>query len=106
MLESAYQNKIIKRLEHTFPECIIFKNDPIYRQGVPDLIVLYLDRWIALEVKTSSTAEHQPNQDYYVERLNSMSYAAFIFPENENEVFHAIQYTFDAPRPTRLLKSK
>lgn len=98
MRESAFQAKLIRELEATFPGCIILKNDANNRQGIPDLIVLFGDRWAALEVKASWFAPHQPNQDYYVERMDEMSFAAFICPENKQEIIDEIQATFGARR--------
>lgn len=92
MLESKYQAQLIKKLEAMFEGCVILKNDPNYRQGFPDLLILFNEQWAALEVKQSSKAAHQPNQDYYIDRLNYMSFAAFIYPENEREVLDAIQH--------------
>lgn len=94
MRENAYQAKIIKRLKREFPGCVVLKNDPSYLQGVLDLIVLYQDLWAALEVKASARASVRPNQEYYVELFNEMSFASFIYPENEEDVFDALQSTF------------
>lgn len=93
MRENEYQSKIIKRLKKDFPGCVVLKNDPNYIQGIPDLIMLYGDRWVALEVKANNRARHQPNQDYYILKMNEMSYAAFIYPENEEDVFNELQST-------------
>ena len=91
MRERDYQAYLIKKLKAMFPGCVVLKNDPNYIQGFPDLTIFYGDRWAALEVKQDKAAGHQPNQDYYVEYLNGMSYAAFIFPENEREVLDEVQ---------------
>ena len=72
----------------------VLKNDPNYIQGIPDLTVLYKDRWAALECKKSSTEHHQPNQDYYIQTMGAMSYAAFVYPENREEVLHELQQAF------------
>lgn len=94
MLERDYQKRLIKRLRDKFPNCIIVKNDAQLKQGIPDLLVLYSNKWVALEVKKSETAHHQPNQDIYVERMNEMSYASFIYPENEDQVFKELEEVF------------
>lgn len=88
--ENIYQRAFIKRLKKEFPGSIILKNDPNYIQGIPDLLLLVGDRWFALEVKRSSSASHQPNQDYYVNRMNEMSAAYYVYPENEDEVIDEI----------------
>ena len=98
MVESQYQKHVIKRLREEFPECVILKNDPDYLQGVPDLLVLYNDRWAMLEVKASAKARVQNNQAYYVDALNRMSYSSFIYPENEDKVFYDLQSAFSTRR--------
>lgn len=90
-LERDFQAKLIKELKITFKGCIIVKNDPNYIQGIPDLLILYNDRWAALEVKKSEHAHHQPNQEYYVDLMNQMSFAAFIYPENKEEILYELQ---------------
>lgn len=94
MLERDYQKKLIDKLEILFPGCFVLKNDPGYLQGVPDLLVLYGDRWAMLEVKTSAKAATRPNQTYYVELLDRMSFAAFVYPSNEEEVLDALTRAF------------
>lgn len=95
MLENKFQAKLIKELKKEFPGCMVLKNDPTYLQGVPDLLVLYKDKWASLEVKKSATAKHQPNQDYYVDKMNEMSHSAFIFPENKDQVLDDLRKTFN-----------
>ena len=94
MLESKFQAKLIKDLENEFPGCLVLKNDSSYKQGIPDLSIFYRDKWAMLECKKDKTAGHQPNQDVYVERLNGMSYAAFIFPENREEILSELRQVF------------
>ena len=92
MLERNYQAKLIKKLYAMFPDnTVVLKNDAHYLQGFPDLLILHNDRWAILETKKGRDAHHQPNQDYYVDMLDHMSYAAFIFPENEEEVVREVQ---------------
>ena len=90
-LERDFQAKLIEELKVMFKGCIIVKNDPNYIQGIPDLLILYNDRWAALEVKKSATAHHQPNQEYYVDLMDQMSFAAFIYPENKEEILYELQ---------------
>lgn len=94
MKESIFQAKVIRRLKEVFPGCVVLKNDPLYTQGVPDLLVLWREHWFALEVKKSRDAPLQPNQKYYVKTMAAMSYCVFIFPENEEDVFNELQRTF------------
>lgn len=102
MLESAYQSQLIKELENRFPGCVVLKNDSGYLQGIPDLLVLYRDRWAMLEVKSNENAPTQPNQAYYVDMLETMSFAAFIYPENEEDVLNDLEETFASRRSSRL----
>lgn len=98
MKEGAYQTKLIKKLKKLLPGAIVLKNDSGYIQGIPDLLVLWKDKWAALEVKVSADAPTQPNQPYYVEKMDDMSYAAFVHPENESEVLIGIQQAFGVGR--------
>lgn len=102
MLESKYQSQLIERLEELFPGCVILKNDTDYLQGVPDLLVLYNDRWAMLEVKRAADAPQQPNQAYYVDLFDVMSFGAFIFPENEEDVLRDLQQSFGSRRRSRI----
>lgn len=98
MLENKYQAGLIKRIKLLFPGCIVLKNDPTYIQGIPDLLVLYNKRWAVLEVKKNKTASHRPNQDFYVDKMNRMSFARYIYPENEKEVLNDLERTFKPKR--------
>lgn len=91
MLENKFQSDLIKEIENRFPGCLIMKNDPNYIQGIPDLLILYKDKWASLECKKSEKSKHRPNQDYYVEKMNDMSFSAFIFPENKEEVLNDLE---------------
>jgi hypothetical protein len=103
--EGQYQSKIIKKLEDVFPGCTVIKVDAGYRQGFPDLLVLWGEYWAALEVKKSPSSTTQPNQDYYIEKLDNMSFAAYIYPEAEEEVLGALQQAFGSPRRTCVSQS-
>ena len=93
-LESLYQAELIKKLKKSFPGCIVLKNDPNYIQGFPDLTVLCGKHWALLEVKRRYNAKTRPNQKHYVSLGKKMSYATFIYPENETEVFRALSRLF------------
>ena len=89
--ESKFQKQLVETIESKFPGCFVMKNDSSYIQGIPDLTVLYKDRWGMLEVKKSASANHRPNQDYYVAQMNHDSFAAFIYPENKDYILDALQ---------------
>ena len=94
---SGYQYKLKKKLEAMFPGCVILRNDPQSNfQGVPDLTILYKDKWATLEVKRSAKAPRQPNQVHYIEKFDEMSFAAFIHPGNEEEVLGDLQLAFSS----------
>ena len=94
MLESKFQAKLKKDLQNMFPGCIVTKLDANCIQGIPDLLILYKDKWATLECKKSANAKKQPNQDYYVELMDKMSFARFICPENKEEVLNELQQVF------------
>jgi hypothetical protein len=96
--ESSFQKGLIDKIEELFPDCIIMKNDPNYIQGIPDLLILHGDKWASLECKKSAKASHQPNQDYYISKMNGMSYARFVSPENEEEVLSELQQALSIER--------
>lgn len=91
-LESGFQDRLISDLKTRFPGCMTFKMDQF--QGVPDLLVLYKDRWAALECKRSATAKRQPNQEYYVGLMDDMSFSRFVCPENKEEVLDELSRSF------------
>lgn len=95
MNEPAYQAYLKKKLKEMFPGCIVQKEDSQSIQGIPDLLILYKNRWASLEVKKDERADHQPNQDYYVDKMNDMSFSRFIFPENEEAVLNELTLFFD-----------
>ena len=94
MKESKFQSNLIKKIKNTFEGCIVMKTDPNYIQGLPDILILYKDKWAALECKKSSKAHHQPNQSYFVDIMNKMSFSRFIYPENEKGSIPALNPTF------------
>lgn len=104
MLENKFKTELVAEIEEMFPGCIVVHLDPNEIQGIPDLLVLYENKWAALEGKKSANAPHRPNQDYYVNLMNEMSFASFIYPENKEEVLYELQQAFRIRRPTRVLR--
>lgn len=94
MRESRYQADLTDKLRVILPGCFILKNDPSYIQGVPDLTILFENRWAMLEIKRNSRASVQPNQGYYIELLDEMSFASFIEPSTEEDVLYELQRSF------------
>lgn len=95
MKENKFQSDLKKEIKKRFPGCIITKLDSSDIQGIPDLLVLYKNKWAALEVKKDASASKRPNQEYYVARMNEMSFSKFIFPENKEDVLNELQQAFD-----------
>ena len=96
MRENQYQAGLKKRLKSMFPGCLVTKLDSSDIQGIPDLLVLYKNKWATLENKRNANASHRPNQDYYVEKMNEMSFSRFIYPENKKEVLDELRRTFES----------
>lgn len=91
-LERGFQDRLIDKLKDLFPGCMVFKMDQI--QGIPDLLILYKDKWASLECKRTARAKKQPNQEYYVGKMNEMSFSRFVSPENKEEVLDELQQIF------------
>ena len=104
--ESDFQAALIKDLETRFEGSIVTKLDSGHIQGIPDLLVLYEDKWAALECKAGAKEAHRPNQDWYVEHMNQMSYASFIYPENKEKVLNEIEQSFKSSGTARVSKPK
>jgi len=105
-LESTFERDTIAEIKRQLPGCIVLKNDSGLRQGIPDRIVLYYDKWAALEFKRSwveAQEQHlRPNQGYYVHTMNNMSFAAFIYPENKDEVLDGLLRALQPRRQARV----
>lgn len=106
MLERTFQASLIKDIKKLFPGSIVIKTDPTYIQGLPDLLILFKNKWAALECKKGNKASKRPNQEYYVNLMNSMSFARFIDPTTKKEVLNELQQAFRVGRETRLPKCK
>lgn len=91
-LESGFQDNLKKELEKLFPGCMVFKMEQV--QGIPDLLVLYKNKWASLENKKSANAKKQPNQEYYVKLMDNMSFSRFIYPENKDDILNELQKFF------------
>ena len=94
MLENKFKSDLSKEIQNMLPGCFVLHLDPNEIQGIPDLLVLYRNKWATLEGKKNARATHQPNQDYYVDLMNRMSFSAFIYPENKQEVLDQLYYYF------------
>lgn len=93
-LESEFVPELKEELNHRFPGCFIIKLDANQYQGIPDLLVLWKDRWAVLETKRGRTSKNQPNQEYYVDKFGEMSFAAFVHPRNCEQVLDDMERAF------------
>ena len=98
--ESKFQAELIIELKKMFPGCFVLKNDANYIQGIPDLTILYETKWAMLECKRSLNESYQPNQEYYIEELDDMSFASMICPENREAVLYELQQSLSSRRAT------
>ena len=94
MNENKFQADLKKELKKLFPGAVITKLDSSDTQGIPDLLILYKNKWATLEVKRNAMASKRPNQEYYVRMMDDMSFSRFIFPENKEEVLHELCEAF------------
>ena len=104
--ESEFQSGLIKELKSMFKGCLVMKLDARYINGIPDLLILYKDKWATLECKKNESSSKRPLQPYYVELMNKMSFSRFINPENKEEVLHDLQQAFGSTRTTRVPRGK
>ena len=89
--ESAFQSEVIHELKRRWPGCVVMKNMTGAKDGFPDITVYIGAIWAMLECKRSKNAPHRPNQDWWVDNLNRMGFARFIFPENRKEVMRDLE---------------
>lgn len=106
MLEGGFKTKLVKEIKSRLEGSEVFHLNPFDKQGIPDLLILYKKKWGVLEGKKDSKSSHRPNQDYYVDKFNKMSFARFISPENKEEVLDELEQTFRPKRNTRSIGSK
>lgn len=103
--ESAFQTRFVKKLRDMFPGAIILKNDANYQQGIPDWVLMWGPHWALLEIKPQrprSSADFEVNQEWFIAHADEMSFGACVYPENEQEVLHALQQTFRPQGSARL----
>lgn len=94
--ESKFQSDLRKEIEERIPGALVLKNDSSWLQGIPDLTVLYKDKWAFLECKREESAVHQDNQDYYIEAFKNYTYTSFIYPENKEVVLDELQRSLES----------
>lgn len=90
--EGTFQDDLKRQIYDLFPDCRIFKMDQ--HQGIPDLLILWRDKWAMLECKRWCSASKRPNQDIWVNHYDKMSFARFVNPQNVEEVLDELQQAF------------
>ena len=95
MKENKFQSDLKKEIKNKFPGCIVTKLDANDIQGIPDLLILYNKKWATLGNKKSEKASKQPNQEYYVNKMDNMSFSRFIYPENKEETLKELTQFFN-----------
>jgi hypothetical protein len=102
MREADYQQNLVTEIYRSFQnyigaqplhDIIVYVTDPNYLQGIADLMVFYrpTGKFAMLEVKLSAKSKEQPNQRWYIEHWGQTIFAAFIYPENQEEVLLALR---------------
>lgn len=104
--KNGYQSKLIKAIKETFPGSIVLKNNANLNPGISDLLVLYEDKWCAIEVKRDAHAPYQPGQEYYLEKMGKMSCAMTAYPENHKDTINGLQHAFQPDGGPRLPERK
>jgi hypothetical protein len=98
-LESDFESDLRRDVTQLIlPGSYMFKLDSSQQQGIPDRLILWRDRWAILEVKRSANSPFRPNQEWYIDQFNQMSYSSVIYPENKEAVLNELQYAFGARR--------
>ena len=103
--EGKFKTKLKQEIMERLPGSMVFYLNPNDIPGIPDLEVLYQDRWAVLEAKNSEAEYYRDlkrdeklAQQYYVDKMNKMSFAAFIFPENKEELLNAMETALRSSR--------
>lgn len=84
--KSWFKGEVKSRISH-----VRMYEPKTWKRGDPDLIILGLCMWAALEFKKEEGADRQPNQEYKTDYLNSIGYARFVEPENAEEVLDDLE---------------
>lgn len=90
--ESQFKGELYNEIRERFPGSEVVPNDANYIQGFPDGTVLFPNgRYFLLEGKKTEKSSRRPNQEYYVEESPLSPNAAFVSPENKEEVLAELE---------------
>lgn len=97
--EGTFKTKLIGEIEKEFPDCIVTKLEADFKAGIPDILIVNGKQWVTLEAKKSKAdvtkqRRNKDAQDYYVARMNKMSYSSYVYPENKEEVLNELKVFF------------
>lgn len=88
--ESYYQDKIIKFLQKTYPDAVVWKEaaGPYSRQGIPDITFIKDGRYYGFEVKRPYVGVLSKIQEQMIERLRAAGAVAEVvtFPEDVQKI--------------------
>lgn len=84
--EAKFQAKIISWLKKQGCLPIKYEQNATTKAGIPDIIFFKEGFWGALEVKKSKTAKFQPLQKEMIAKMDEMSWARAVYPENWDEI--------------------
>lgn len=91
--KKKFKDDFGKRMEKHDQQYDIIENKS-QRRSTLDTIFLGRRVWAALEFKKEKGASEQPNQDYYVDKWNKLSYARIVYPDNAEEVLDELEELF------------
>ena len=95
MSEATFRTKWLNKFKKLSPDIFIEFADPKRKNGIPDVIIFYKKKYARLETKRSKNASKRLHQQYYIDYFNSQGiYAAFLTPENQEEVYNALRRYF------------
>lgn len=95
MNESKLQSEVISWLKMNRVYVVKTRPGPGTPVGCPDIIGVYGEKWLALEVKASSTAKFQPGQKETLQLLyKSNPFVYVVTPENWPLVKEGLIATF------------
>ncbi len=94
-VEAKLQSEIIGWLKINGVYVIKPRSGPGVPHGCPDIIGLYKDRWLTIEVKTDATSKFQPLQKDTLARLKAGNrFVYVVYPENWAETKKDLQDLF------------
>ena len=103
-LESEFRVQVIDRIKERFPLMDLDFIKPVhYTRSLPDLFIIAPNNvWAALELKRIKNADHQPNQDWHIARLDTKGFARVVYPGNLEEILDELEELFASQEHSRI----